>query len=43
MANVEGDTAIQWARQSHPVLEAFISLLSLPDSRFVSELALIHI
>ncbi|EJV7222098.1 exodeoxyribonuclease V subunit gamma [Escherichia coli] len=25
------------ARQSHPVLEAFISLLSLPDSRFVSE------
>ncbi|MEN1508444.1 hypothetical protein, partial [Pseudomonas aeruginosa] len=23
--------------QSHPVLEAFISLLSLPDSRFVSE------
>ena len=25
------------ARQSHPVLQAFISLLSLPDSRFVSE------
>ena len=25
------------SRQSHPVLEAFISLLSLPDSRFVSE------
>ena len=25
------------ARQSHPVLEAFINLLSLPDSRFVSE------
>ncbi|WGA65265.1 exodeoxyribonuclease V subunit gamma [Escherichia fergusonii] len=25
------------ARQSHPVLEAFITLLSLPDSRFVSE------
>ncbi|KAF3709847.1 exodeoxyribonuclease V subunit gamma [Escherichia coli] len=25
------------ARKSHPVLEAFISLLSLPDSRFVSE------
>ena len=25
------------ARQSHPVLEAFISLLSLPDSRFVPE------
>ncbi|TGC02092.1 exodeoxyribonuclease V subunit gamma [Escherichia sp. E2661] len=25
------------ARQSHPVLDAFISLLSLPDSRFVSE------
>ena len=25
------------ARQSHPVLGAFISLLSLPDSRFVSE------
>ncbi|EPC6447250.1 exodeoxyribonuclease V subunit gamma [Escherichia coli] len=25
------------ARQSHRVLEAFISLLSLPDSRFVSE------
>ncbi|EFA6446206.1 exodeoxyribonuclease V subunit gamma [Escherichia coli] len=25
------------ARQSHPVLEAFISLLSLPNSRFVSE------
>lgn len=25
------------ARQSHPVLESFISLLSLPDSRFVSE------
>ncbi|EGK4062295.1 exodeoxyribonuclease V subunit gamma [Escherichia coli] len=25
------------ARQSHPVLEAFIILLSLPDSRFVSE------
>ncbi|EEV6988131.1 exodeoxyribonuclease V subunit gamma [Escherichia coli] len=25
------------ARQSHPVLEAFICLLSLPDSRFVSE------
>lgn len=25
------------ARQSHPVLEAFISLLSRPDSRFVSE------
>lgn len=25
------------ARQSHSVLEAFISLLSLPDSRFVSE------
>ncbi|HAZ3606242.1 TPA: exodeoxyribonuclease V subunit gamma [Escherichia coli] len=25
------------ARQSHPVLEAFISLLSLPGSRFVSE------
>ncbi|EEZ4378401.1 exodeoxyribonuclease V subunit gamma [Escherichia coli O113] len=25
------------ARQSHTVLEAFISLLSLPDSRFVSE------
>ncbi len=25
------------ARQSHPVLEAFISLLSLPDIRFVSE------
>ncbi|VDY38632.1 exonuclease V subunit [Salmonella enterica subsp. enterica serovar Daytona] len=23
--------------QSHPVLQAFISLLSLPDSRFVSE------
>ncbi len=25
------------ARQSHPALQAFISLLSLPDSRFVSE------
>lgn len=25
------------ARQSHPVLQAFISLLSLPDSRFISE------
>ncbi|EHG7889237.1 exodeoxyribonuclease V subunit gamma [Citrobacter sp.] len=25
------------ARQSHPVLQAFISLMSLPDSRFVSE------
>uniref|UniRef100_UPI0032968053 hypothetical protein n=1 Tax=Salmonella enterica TaxID=28901 RepID=UPI0032968053 len=25
------------ARQSHPVLHAFISLLSLPDRRFVSE------
>ncbi|TGB91695.1 exodeoxyribonuclease V subunit gamma [Escherichia sp. E2748] len=25
------------ARQSHPVLDAFISLLSLPDSRFMSE------
>lgn len=25
------------ARQSHPALQAFISLLSLPDSRFISE------
>ncbi|HFZ8995509.1 TPA: exodeoxyribonuclease V subunit gamma [Citrobacter freundii] len=25
------------ARQSHPVLQAFLSLLTLPDSRFVSE------
>lgn len=25
------------ARQSHPVLQAFITLLSLPDSRFISE------
>jgi exodeoxyribonuclease V gamma subunit len=25
------------ARQAHPALQAFISLLSLPDSRFVSE------
>jgi exodeoxyribonuclease V gamma subunit len=25
------------ARQAHPALEAFISLLSLPDSRFISE------
>lgn len=24
-------------RQSHPVLRAFITLLSLPDSRFASE------
>jgi exodeoxyribonuclease V gamma subunit len=25
------------ARQSHPALQAFVSLLSLPDSRFISE------
>lgn len=25
------------ARQSHPALQAFLSLLSLPDSRFISE------
>ncbi len=25
------------ARQSHPALQAFITLLSLPDSRFISE------
>ncbi|SUB69728.1 Exodeoxyribonuclease V gamma chain [Pluralibacter gergoviae] len=38
-----GDRYVPWAisdrraRQAHPALEAFITLLSLPDSRFVSE------
>lgn len=38
-----GDRWLPWAisdrraRESHPVLQAFITLLSLPDSRFASE------
>lgn len=38
-----GDRYVPWAisdrraRQAHPALEAFITLLSLPDSRFISE------
>ena len=41
--SASGERYVPWAisdrraRQAHPALEAFISLLSLPDSRFVSE------
>ncbi|XUA19994.1 exodeoxyribonuclease V subunit gamma [Citrobacter sp. OP27] len=41
--SASGDRYVPWAisdrraRQSHPALQAFITLLSLPDSRFVSE------
>jgi exodeoxyribonuclease V gamma subunit len=41
--SASGERYVPWAisdrraRQSHPALEAFITLLSLPDSRFVSE------
>ncbi|SNY64878.1 exodeoxyribonuclease V subunit gamma [Enterobacter sp. CC120223-11] len=41
--SARGERYIPWAisdrraRQSHPALQAFITLLSLPDSRFVSE------
>ncbi|HEY2451350.1 MAG TPA: exodeoxyribonuclease V subunit gamma [Scandinavium sp.] len=41
--SASGERYVPWAisdrraRQSHPALQAFITLLSLPDSRFVSE------
>ena len=41
--SASGDRYVPWAisdrraRQAHPALEAFITLLSLPDSRFISE------
>ncbi|MBB1202891.1 exodeoxyribonuclease V subunit gamma [Enterobacteriaceae bacterium 89] len=41
--SASGDRYVPWAisdrraRQSHPALQAFITLLSLPDSRFASE------
>jgi exodeoxyribonuclease V gamma subunit len=41
--SASGDRYVPWAisdrraRQSHPALQSFITLLSLPDSRFVSE------
>lgn len=41
--SASGDRYVPWAisdrraRQSHPALQAFITLLSLPDSRFTSE------